>query len=79
MHNPCNLFLKLEYQDEANHSIKHPSNVPLVGLITSDEMRSLTKEIMSNYRHILAWNNFTNIEDKVERIAFPLSLGDEYD
>ena len=34
---------------------------------------------MPHQREVVAWNNFTSLDQDVEKLIYPLSEGDEYD
>ena len=50
-----------------------------VTVISSNEKAKLEAEIADRQRLIFGWINFENIDDKVERLAYPLIIDDAYD
>ena len=37
------------------------------------------ESLYDKYRPITAWHNFKELDQKVEKLSYPLEIGDEYD
>ena len=83
-HETSGFHLKVESYDESLETFCEENQIELplassIRAITYQEKAELEASIADSQRHIIGWNNFGKIDVNVERLAFPLAIGDDYD